>query len=41
MKEITLTRPLDEDVCCRCGIPRRIGCHHDKDRKPQEPEERD
>lgn len=41
MPEIMLQKPRsnDEDVCCRCGIPKRIGCHHDKqDRSHLHPE---
>lgn len=32
MPEIHLQKPRDndEDICCRCGTPKRIGCHHDK-----------
>lgn len=36
MTEITLRKPRDrnEDVCARCGIPRFIGCHHDRKGPP-------
>lgn len=40
MQEITLQKPRDkdEDVCARCGIPARIGCHHTKPEEEDEEE---
>lgn len=42
MTDITPRKPNEDEVCCRCGIPKRIGCHHqntDEEEKPEQTEE--